>query len=155
MKDEQVEYAGFWVRTAASLIDNILITLIVAPILFWIYGEQYFELDRTSSGSVELLVKLVFFAIVTVIFWVYKSATPGKMLFKLRVVKAESGEPLDVKTSLLRYVGYFISLIPLGLGILWVAFSEKKQGWHDLIAKTVVVRPAPSRAKVVTVKESE
>jgi uncharacterized RDD family membrane protein YckC len=41
---------------------------------------------------------------------------------------------------LARYVGYIISTIPLCLGFLWVGFDSKKQGWHDKIAGTVVVR---------------
>jgi uncharacterized RDD family membrane protein YckC len=40
----------------------------------------------------------------------------------------------------LRYAGYFVALLPVGLGILWVAFDARKQGWHDKLAKTVVVR---------------
>ncbi|MGA7985503.1 MAG: RDD family protein [Burkholderiales bacterium] len=39
----------------------------------------------------------------------------------------------------IRFLGYFVSIVPLGLGFLWIAFDRKKRGWHDLIAGTVVV----------------
>jgi len=44
---------------------------------------------------------------------------------------------------LIRYVGYFVAVLPLGLGILWVAWDKKKQGWHDKMAKTLVVERDP------------
>ena len=46
----------------------------------------------------------------------------------------------------IRYLGYFVSTIPLGLGLLWVGFDRRKQGWHDKMANTVVVRPAKKNA---------
>jgi uncharacterized RDD family membrane protein YckC len=64
------------------------------------------------------------------------------MMLSLQVVDASSGEPLRVGQSILRYLGYFVSTIPLCLGLVWVAFDPRKQGWHDKIAGTVVVRSA-------------
>ncbi|MEF1301681.1 RDD family protein, partial [Vibrio owensii] len=79
--------------------------------------------------------------IATVLFWVYRSATPGKIALKLKVVDAKTGEALSTSKSILRYVAYYVSTIPLGLGFIWIAFNGKKQGWHDMIANTVVIRP--------------
>jgi uncharacterized RDD family membrane protein YckC len=62
------------------------------------------------------------------------------MLLSLRVVDAKTGGSLSVGQSIARYLGYFVAGIPFGLGILWVGFDSKKQGWHDKIAGTVVVR---------------
>ena len=73
-------------------------------------------------------------------FWLYKSATPGKMVLGLKVVDADSGTPLSVGQSIIRYLGYYIASIPLLLGLLWVGWDKKKQGWHDKLAKTVVVK---------------
>jgi len=56
------------------------------------------------------------------------------------VVDARTGGPLSVSQAILRYLGYFVSTIPLCLGLLWVGFDARKQGWHDKIAGTVVVR---------------
>jgi uncharacterized RDD family membrane protein YckC len=55
-------------------------------------------------------------------------------------VDAKTGSSLSVGQSLVRYVGYFVSAIPFCLGLIWVGFDSKKQGWHDKIAGTVVVR---------------
>jgi uncharacterized RDD family membrane protein YckC len=48
---------------------------------------------------------------------------------------------VDVVRALLRYVGLIISIVVLLLGVIWIAFDSRKQGWHDKIAGTVVVRP--------------
>ena len=69
-----------------------------------------------------------------------KQATPGKTVIHAKIIDAKTGEKPTVKQWILRYVGYFISLIPLGLGYIWVAFDSRKQEWHDKIAGTVVVR---------------
>jgi uncharacterized RDD family membrane protein YckC len=42
-----------------------------------------------------------------------------------------------------RYLGYFVSAIPLFLGLIWVGIDGRKQGWHDKLAGTVVIRPKP------------
>lgn len=62
------------------------------------------------------------------------------MAVSVRVVDADTGGPLTVGQSIGRYVAYFVSILPLFLGILWVAFDPRKQGWHDKLAGTVVVR---------------
>ncbi len=62
------------------------------------------------------------------------------MLLSLRVVDATTGNTLSVGQSLGRYLGYYVSTIPLLIGLIWVAFDSKKQGWHDKLAGTVVVR---------------
>jgi uncharacterized RDD family membrane protein YckC len=56
------------------------------------------------------------------------------------VVDAATGNPLTTGQAIGRYFGYFVSAIPFGLGLIWVAFDSKKQGWHDKMAGTVVVR---------------
>jgi uncharacterized RDD family membrane protein YckC len=73
-------------------------------------------------------------------FWTQKQATPGKAVLSLRVLDAESGKNLSIGQSIGRYLGYFVSVIPLGLGLLWVGLDSRKQGWHDKLAHTVVVR---------------
>ena len=74
------------------------------------------------------------------LFWIYKSATPGKMITKLVIVDAKTGGKPTTGQFLLRYLGYYVSTVPLGLGLIWVAFDQRKQGWHDKIAGTLVVR---------------
>lgn len=141
MEDESnVEYAGFWLRVLASVIDSILYGVIVIPILMNIYGDDYFTSERLILGSWDLLLSWLLPAVAVVAFWVYRSATPGKMLVRIRVVDARTGDKPGVGQSVLRYLGYFVSTIPLLLGILWVAFDQRKQGWHDKLAGTLVIR---------------
>ena len=139
---ENVEYVGFWARVGACLIDTVLAMLIIVPLSLAVYGTSYFSFSNTDlvSGPADVLISWVLPAVAVVLFWIYRQATPGKMAISARVVDAKTGGTLGVGQSIVRYLGYFVSTIPLGLGLLWVAFDPKKQGWHDKIAGTVVVR---------------
>jgi uncharacterized RDD family membrane protein YckC len=86
-------------------------------------------------------------AVAIVLFWLYRQATPGKMAVSARVVDAKTGGPLGVGQSIVRYLGYFVSTIPFCLGLLWVAFDARKQGWHDKLAGTVVIRKRDARPR--------
>jgi uncharacterized RDD family membrane protein YckC len=55
------------------------------------------------------------------------------------VIDAVSGDAIGTRQALLRYLGYFLSILPLGLGFLWIAWDARKQGWHDKLAGTVVI----------------
>jgi uncharacterized RDD family membrane protein YckC len=137
---QQQDYAGFWIRTAARLIDTILMLFIRGPILTLIYGSGYWTSINTEPRLWDMFLNYVAPAVAILTFWVYKSATPGKMLFKLKIVDAESGGPPGTGQLIGRYLGYYVSTIPLMMGIIWVAFDERKQGWHDKLAKTLVIR---------------
>src|ERR671935_198559 len=65
--------------------------------------------------------------------------TLGMRVLKLKVVKTD-GTMLDLVGAFIRYVGFVISAIALGIGFIWAAFDANKQGWHDKIAGTYVVR---------------
>lgn len=138
----EFEYAGFWLRLGASLIDAILILGITYPILFGIYGSEYFDVEKSSfiAGPMDFLLTWVAPAVATLWFWRAKQATPGKLLLSIRVVDASSCGAMSLGQSALRYVAYFASLIPACLGFVWVAFDARKQGWHDKLAKSVVIR---------------
>jgi uncharacterized RDD family membrane protein YckC len=72
------------------------------------------------------------------------------MLLSARVVDARTGNTLTVGQSIGRYLGYFISTLPFGLGLIWVAFDPRKQGWHDKLAGTVVIRSKRGRTQPVS-----
>jgi uncharacterized RDD family membrane protein YckC len=135
-----LEYAGFWIRFGATLIDTILLMIITMPLLIWIYGWSYVGDGRLIHGPAEIWISWVAPAIATVLFWRLWQATPGKAMLSLHVVDADSGKRLSVGQAAVRYLCYIISMLPLCLGFIWVAFDRKKQGWHDKIAGTVVVR---------------
>lgn len=150
MPQEDIEYAGFWMRTGACIIDSILIVIVTFPLLISIYGWSYLDAEQTGlvAGPADFLISWVFPALAVITFWVYGQATPGKMAISARIVDAETGEAASIGQLVGRYLGYFLAGIPLGLGILWVAFDKRKQGWHDKLAGTVVIRqtrPEPVR----------
>ncbi len=144
MQETELRYAGFWIRTCAALIDTILIMVIILPLLISIYGWGYFDADQTGflAGPADFIISWVLPAIAVVVFWIAKQATPGKMIVSVRIVDAASGNAPSSGQLVGRYFAYFVSCFPLGLGILWVAFDRRKQGWHDKLAGTVVVRQA-------------
>ncbi|EOG2909749.1 RDD family protein [Salmonella enterica] len=88
----------------------------------------------------DIAINWIVPAVLTVILWRGFQATPGKMALRLRVLDAESGCPASTGQYIGRYLGYFVSTVPLGLGFFWIAFDRRKQGWHDKLAGTVVVR---------------
>ncbi len=151
MQRSDVEYAGFWIRVGAALIDTLLIVAITVPLLVSIYGWGYFG-EETSffAGPADFLISWVLPAVAVIAFWLARQATPGKMVLSLRVVDAKTGGTLSVGQSIGRYFGYYVSTIPLLIGLIWVAFDSRKQGWHDKLAGTVVVRPKNHGAAPVT-----
>jgi len=141
MKEGEFEYAGFWVRVVATLIDTVLLVVITFPLLISIYGWAYFD-ESTGfiADPMDFLISWVFPAIAIILFWIYKQATPGKMAVSARIVDAATGRHPSTGQFIGRYFAYYVSIIPLGLGIIWVAFDKRKQGWHDKLAGTVVIR---------------
>lgn len=135
------KYTGFWPRVGASLIDTVILLVITYPILISIYGWQYFEGESLIAGPADFILSWVFPLVAIMAFWVYRQATPGKMAISAKIVDAKSGDKPSFQQYLIRYVGYIIATIPLGLGIFWVAWDKKKQGWHDKLAGTVVISP--------------
>lgn len=140
MQENGLEYVGFWARTGAALIDTILLIVIVTPLLFSIYGWSYLDSDKIFQGPADFFISWVLPIAVILVFWVKKQATPGKMVFSARIVDARTGRGMTPGQAVGRYLAYTVSILPLGLGILWVAFDARKQGWHDKIAGTVVIR---------------
>jgi len=140
MNETDLEYAGFWVRVGASLIDSLLVAIVTLPLLVSLYGWKYFDSKAVLAGPGDFLISWVLPAVAVIWFWMQRQATPGKALLGLRVVDAESCAALSLVQGIRRYLSYFVSIVPFGLGLLWVAFDDRKQGWHDKLADTVVVR---------------
>ena len=150
---DEVRYAGFWIRFVAFIIDTFIVSLFVGPLLWKIYGSEYFQdyvdllqgrIDLTAdrpmfAGPADMFVSLVLPAIAIVIFWIARAATPGKMVLSLKIVDANTLAPLSTMQSIGRYLGYYVSMFGMMLGFLWIAFDARKQGWHDKLARTVVI----------------
>jgi uncharacterized RDD family membrane protein YckC len=137
------EYVGFWARVGAALIDTVLLLLIITPLLYWIYGPGYFVEPDALGGAADLLLNWVLPAVAVIVFWIYRQATPGKIAIGARIVDARTGGRPSTGQLIGRYFGYYVSMIPLFLGMIWVAFDARKQGWHDKLAGTVVIKDRP------------
>jgi len=144
-------YAGFWIRVGASIIDTILILILFVPLAMMIFNVNIMSDEVTNQhlsywsnsfyvqGGDSVFLNYIYPAVFVLVFWFFKSATPGKMATRLTIVDAKTGKKPTFIQLLLRYVGYFLSSIFL-LGFIWVAFDKRKQGWHDKLAGTVVVK---------------
>lgn len=136
---EAVQYVGFGSRFLASIIDSVLVVMLTLPILYSIYGAEYFETDDSFKGSSDFIISYILPVLVVILFWIYKSATPGKMLVSAKIVDAKTGNQPTPLQCITRYLGYYVSMFALGLGFLWILWDDKKQGWHDKMAGTVVI----------------
>jgi uncharacterized RDD family membrane protein YckC len=125
--------AGFWIRTFAYIIDAIGIG-IVSGILGSILGGGP---TGTTSNGLSFLIGLAYFAY----FWSLNGGgqTLGMRVLDLKVIRTD-GSALTITQALIRYLGLFVSFICLAIGVIWVAFDADKQGWHDKIAGTYVIR---------------
>lgn len=156
-----LSYAGFWIRLWASLLDTMLMLMIVVPVVQLMYGSilsltvfsghnpnELLNLLRENPWSliikepVDFWLSWVFPAIAIIAFWICRSATPGKMAIGAKIVDAISLTEPTVKQLITRYFGYYVAMLPIvpPLGILWIAFDPRKQGWHDKLAGTIVIR---------------
>jgi uncharacterized RDD family membrane protein YckC len=121
--------AGFWLRMGALFIDALLIGIVVK----FLHGPHN--------------LTMILLAIYGAVMWKLKGTTVGGILCNLRVVRLD-GRPIDWGTAIVRALSCFLSLVVLGLGFIWIAFDSEKQGWHDKIAGTIVVR-SPKGASLV------
>lgn len=133
-------YGGFWLRVVASLIDTLLMLAILVPVITLIYGKSAWLNAATMSGFSTFMFNYFFPAVAVILFWIYKSATPGKMALRLKIVDEKTGGKPSAGQLIGRYLAYYISIIPFLLGLIWVAFDRRKQGWHDKLAGTLVVK---------------
>lgn len=178
IQDESPRYAGFMVRLYAALLDMFLtlpIVAVIAPlnpttddakhqvaelyqalrvgaITAQEFYAQYMSLVFSPANISISLLQMLIVGTVVIIFWLTKEATPGKMVFALRVVDANTLETPSKKQAIIRFLGYILAGIPFFLGYIWVAFSKRKRGWHDMLANTVVIH---RYAKPTSFKDKE
>ncbi len=133
-----MELAGFGRRVAAYLIDSIWM---LALFFLLIIVADFVNGGEISLGG-ELMANIVG-ALVVLIFWAERGGTPGKLVLGLRIVDADTGGLPTIGRLVLRYVGYLISALPLGLGYVWALWDSRRQCWHDKLAGTLVVWDGP------------
>jgi uncharacterized RDD family membrane protein YckC len=140
----EYQYVGFWLRVGAAIVDTILVLCVAVPLVVWFYGWDELVFGSTEGFQpTRFAIDWLLPAAATLLFWYFRSATPGKLLIGARIVDAKSGDKPTTAQLVVRYLGYFVSTIPFCLGLLWVALDARKQGWHDKLARTVVIRRKP------------
>ena len=125
------QYQGFWIRFVAALLDGLIVSLPVGIIqsgLVW----------ATGIDSLRYLISLAM-----VIFIIYmegiQGGTPGKLIMGMRIVN-EQGQYIGIPSAILRYIGKILSALILLIGYFMIGWDPKKQGLHDKIAKSYVVK---------------
>lgn len=142
----QPRYAGFWIRVGAHLIDSLLIFAVTTALAFTYFALTSAEPPAPGTAEPQTsaldLVLWLLIAVAVIVFWRTRGATPGKMLCGLRIVNAETLGHLSTGQCIGRYFAYIVSALPLLLGYIWVGIDKRKQGFHDKLASTLVVRQA-------------
>jgi uncharacterized RDD family membrane protein YckC len=140
-----MNYATFWDRLLAFVLDNIILALLILPLLFLVFGRALLVDTTLLETPVGYTIQYGGALAYLVLFWKYRSATPGKILMDMSIVDADTGGKPTTGRLLLRYIGYYVSAIPLLLGFFWIAFDKRKQGFHDKLANTVVIMNPPKQ----------
>lgn len=116
---------GFQRRLAAFAIDALLGFVVIAPLA--LFGLRGFFIEALVPAAAVLA------------FWRAYGATPGKLALGAKIVDARTGGAPTLLALVARYAGYLLSMLPFFLGFAWIAIDRRKQGWHDKIARTLVV----------------
>lgn len=158
MSDRKLEgqYAGFLTRAIGLFLDYAIIAVIVVAIgLLTTVVLNAFHIDLTACPEDVVFVSLgtwvcrtvrwllVWFAVILgplyyVLFWTLTGQTIGQRVMGLRVVRLD-GRRVGFISSTLRWIGYQLCALTLGLGFLWVLVDDRRMGWHDKLARTCVI----------------
>jgi uncharacterized RDD family membrane protein YckC len=152
MSAAAVQYAGFWRRVLASIIDGLIVGAAWSAIYYTLVAAGVVNMPEVNETDIEpyirwmirymLVSNAVVFALQTVYFALMESssrqATLGKMALGI-VVTDMDGKRISFGRAVGRNLGKIISQIILFIGFLMVAFTQKKQGLHDIIANCLVV----------------
>ena len=143
-------YGGFWIRLLAFMVDGLVIGALVAIVSLLAFGR-----GATQTWALPTLETAVGFVYLTTC-WSFLGGgqTLGMRLFGLRLIGTD-GAPIGLGGAFMRWVGIVISAALLLLGLAWIAVDPRKQGWHDKLAGTVVVRdPTDGHAAAAPVAAS-
>lgn len=146
--DIRLTMGGFWIRSLAFATDIFIIYAIIsimsltvrlgiltgACVLDMPHGT-FLDLRAILINFIKIFVACAYF----VYFHAATGQTPGKRIFRLRVVNTE-GMPIGFVRSAIRFIAYIISALPMYMGFILIALNHKKQGLHDLICKTYVIK---------------
>jgi uncharacterized RDD family membrane protein YckC len=153
-KVREIRWGGFVRRACAFFIDLVVLSLLSVLLFFSSYVAYQVGLaayDRTVLDDPVPLLRMALWgylllaAAYFVLFHGLDGRTIGKWLLGLRVVDRNQ-EPITYSQALVRLIGYLLSAF-FGLGFLWIMFNRRKRGWHDLLARTWVIRESSFQDK--------
>ena len=143
MKEIEPGLADWRLRCSAFLLDYILTLLAPALALVLAVYVKRRLMSPTAATAIEIvgyLAAAVIFFFNYIDAYMRRGQSFGKRFMGLRVVRTD-GRPIDYKTAMLRnIIGYGLSFMIFGLGIMWMLWDGRRQGWHDKLAKTIVVK---------------
>lgn len=128
-------YAGFWIRFMATLLDGVIL-LVASMVMGAVLGLVTGNSAQTLNSILGLLISIGYY----VFYQASAGQTLGKKVMKIKVVNEQGATPTVFIFFLREIIGKFISSIILGIGYLMVIWDGKKQGLHDKIAGTFVVK---------------
>lgn len=129
------ELASISNRFLASLVDGLILIFTVG-ILAVLLADR--------NLAIDVLGQFIYYWY----FWTqWDGQTPGKRMMNVRIIKAD-GSPINGIDVLVRYLGYTVSSLFLGLGYIWAVFDGNNQAWHDKLAGTYVVVADRPRKKM-------
>jgi uncharacterized RDD family membrane protein YckC len=139
---QRFEYGGFWIRFVAYFIDGIILGCARYAITIPLGLETFFNRGTPGLGvffSVAQLLGSVMGIVYFTYFWTQHGATPGKMIFGLKVVRPD-GSPVSIGQSIGRYFCYILDTIIIFIGFMMAGWDTEKRALHDRICDTRVIR---------------
>jgi uncharacterized RDD family membrane protein YckC len=143
----RVRYGGFWIRFLAFIIDSIILRVVVTPIgmIFGALGLAGGMMHGIPHFGFALMGGGVTFVVLIFGSWLYAAlmesssyqATLGKMILGLKVTDL-NGNRISFERATGRHFAKWLSAMILFIGFIMIAFTERKQGLHDMLAETLV-----------------
>lgn len=178
IEEKYKKYASLNRRMIAITIDTGIAMFTIAPAINWILdnfthareitleelsaiqenketaAREFLNLLISSGKLSELLLssalQMVTLLLASAICWKLCSATPGKMLLRLKVLDAETEQPMTNRQIIRRALGYIPACAVFFLGIFWISFNKRRQGWHDKYAGTVVIITSKKKTEAIS-----
>jgi uncharacterized RDD family membrane protein YckC len=150
---EPVRYAGFWIRIAANALDLLILGALNQMLLLSTGGWRVFGGEGSGTGigavtialgSTQVVIAGVLPPVLMISSWIALGASPGKLMCGLRIVDEPTGGRPTVWQCVGRYLMALVSILCAGLGYAWIVIDPRKQGWHDKVVRTLVVRRGPT-----------
>ncbi len=144
--------AGFWIRFVAYMIDALIVTAVSVLVIGICVGVVILtdeSLDLENPGGIVIGAVLVVIAVLIVINWLYEAlmtssprgATLGKLALGLRIVRADGAQLSFGRATARHFLKFMITpLVPLAIGYLMAAFTNRKRALHDILADTLVIK---------------